>query len=163
MKKWNFLPFFALQRPQKVSLYTSPDFKSCQIPRGRSLQNIMTIALEFARKFGKKLPPQSAGFGIRFFNYQKLKFWIFWQFLAHFLLINSTQKNEKFDLSGFLSLKYLLVVGKPYGYHYYSLRRPPLFPAKREIFLPFISESPGRKKTPLNYPKKISKGGLLSE
>ena len=28
----------------------------------------MSIALEFARKFGKKLPPESAGFGIRFFT-----------------------------------------------------------------------------------------------
>ena len=57
MKIWNFFLFSALQRAQKVSLYTLPGFKSRQIPRGRSLQNIMTIAHELARKFGKNLPP----------------------------------------------------------------------------------------------------------
>ena len=57
MKKWKFFAFFAPQRAQKVSLYTLRGFKSRQIPRGRSLQNIMTIAHELARKFGKNLPP----------------------------------------------------------------------------------------------------------
>ena len=57
MKNGYFFLFLSLQRAQKVSLYTVRGFKSRQIPRGRSLQNIMTIAHELARKFGKKLPP----------------------------------------------------------------------------------------------------------
>ena len=56
-EKVEFFAFFAPQRAQKVSLYTLPGFKSRQIPRGRSLQNIMIIAHELARKFGKNLPP----------------------------------------------------------------------------------------------------------
>ena len=52
-----FFFFVSLQRAQKVSQYTLPGFKSCQIPRRRSLQNIMAIAPEFERKSKNNLPP----------------------------------------------------------------------------------------------------------
>ena len=67
MKNRYFFLFLSLQRAQKVSQYTLPGFKSCQIPRRRSLQNIMAIAPEFERKSEKNVPPRTAGFGIRLF------------------------------------------------------------------------------------------------
>ena len=44
MKNRYFFLFLSLQRAQKVSQYTLPGFKSCQIPRRRSLHNIVAIA-----------------------------------------------------------------------------------------------------------------------
>ena len=71
MKNRYFFLFLSLQRAQKVSQYTLPGFKSCQIPRRRSLQNIMAIAPEFERKSEKPSPPRTASFGTRLFM-----FWI---------------------------------------------------------------------------------------